>query len=692
MAKEDLIKFSKMVNICDDLDDDVLGQIASKVSEGYQRDLTSMALWLMDVDASIKLTSMKREGKDTPFPNAANIKYPLITNACYQFAANTYPEIVKDGKVVKAAVLGTDFEDTKVERGNRISDFMNYQLLFQSTEWEEGLDNLLVMLPIIGLIFKKTYFDSNRKMMCSEVCNYKEIVLDSGCKSLKSIRRISHVLKVSLNDLVENARTGIYNENAVSQIVEKYKNMEVYDAIELIEQHRYLDLDDDGYEEPYVVTVEKETRNVLRIYARYEKEGIKENKKGVYLIEPIEYFTDFHFLPNPDGSFLSVGFGTLMLHLNMSINTILNQLIDAGTLRNMQGGYIDSRLKINTGSSRHHPGEWLKATPAMGQDLASGFYPVNYQEPSNVLLQLLGMLIQAGKELSSSTDVMNGGVLPDNSKTGAVGAIIERGLKIFNSIQRRFYRSEKNELQKIFDLNSRFLDEKTYFTVLDDEKAVLKSDFNREDIDVMPIADPNMSSDTQRLNQIQILQTLKGQPGVDNREIDMRTLHYARIQDPEKILPPPNPNPEPPPEIIELQAKLTDMAAAGARKDRELALRDREIQIEEAKLPLELAKIESETMKNLAQAEAADQSTNLKDLQLQVGMINKQIDTTMAQKKMAQEREMAMMQQQAAQGQQPPGEQPPEGAINAEQPPTPPPMAGPPDDAGASPSDAGPSY
>lgn len=668
MSKKTLIEYSKAVNIAKDLSEERLGRISSRVSQGFEHDLQSMGEWLASADEVIKLASLTKEPKNTPFTNAANVKYPLISQACLQFASNTYPEVVKDGKVVKTSILGTDFSNSKVDRGNRVSDFMNYQLLFQSSEWEEGLDKLLHLLPNIGCVFKKTYYDPATKVNCSEVCDYKDIVLDAKIQSLKSVRRISHILRdMCLNDIVKMARLDIYSDEAVQLILDKNKETDLMQPLELVEQHCYLDLDEDGFEEPYIVTYEKQTSNILRIKARYSEEDIYDNKKGIYCIEEESYFTDFHFLPNPNGSFLSVGFGTLMLHLNLAINTTWNQLMDAGTLANMQGGYIDSRIKLNTGSSRHNPGEWIRATPVMGQELSSGFVPLNYKEPSSVLFQLLGMMIQAGKELSASTDIQSGQVMPDNAKTGAVSSILERGLKVFNSIQRRFYRAEKNELQKLFNLNRKYLDESLYYKVLDDQKAVFKQDFNNEDLDITPISDPNLSSDSQRINQIQVLQGLKSDPGANIREINMRTLQYARIQEPEKIFPEPDQNAPPSPESIKLQADITAKSKELHQKDIELQQTQQTINISMQRLESEIKKIESETLKNLAQAEAADASTNLQELKLIMDGLQTKMDIIMQHKQMDQERERQ--------------QQPPLEAQNAPDQSGPaPPMGVPPDD------------
>jgi chaperonin GroES len=670
MAKKDLQKYlnKDVTNLAEMLDDELLGKISNKVLAGYQEDLTSMQEWLDSVEHAIKLAELKKEPKNTPFPNAANVKFPLIINACQQFGANIYPEIIKDGKVVKAAVLGKDMDGSKAIKARNVSDYMSYQLLFQSTDWEKSLDKLLNQLPIIGFLCKKTYYDVIKQRNISEVCDYKDIVINSDATSLQDASRITHILHFRLNDLVAQSRNGLFLEDSVSAIHEMHKDLDTDKHIDCLEQHRGLDLDEDGFEEPYIVTVEKSTGKVLRIYPRYKKEDIKENAKGkVMYIKACEYFTDFHFLPNPSGKFQSIGFGTLMAHLNQSVNTILNQLIDAGTLDNMQGGYIDSRVQIQSGNSRHKPGEWVRAKATSGMLLKDGFMPITYKGPSQTLFHLLGLLIQASKELSSSTEAMQGSSMPDNAKTGAVASIIDRGLKVFSAIYRRVNRSLKDEYQKIFLLNAEYMDTEEYMLVLDDKKAIMRSDFDVNSVDVMTVADPNLSSDAQRMGQVQLLQSLEGKPGVDSREIILRTLEFARIPNPEKILPPPQPTP-PGPDTIELQAKIVHMAADTARKDRELSLAERRFQLDVIMAEGNLEQIKSLAIKNIALAEAAEAGTQLQDYAQSLDMINSRLDTVMQLKQMSHEKEL-----QSAQNQM--------GDPNEQQQAPPPGMGGAPDDA-----------
>lgn len=663
MSKDILKAYEKLSNIAEELDDDQLQEISNTVLEGFQRDLTSMSEWHRQVDDAIKLASLLKEPKDTPYPNSANIKYPLITDACFQFAANTYPDIVQDGKVVKAAVLGKDNSNVKQDQARRVADFMSYQMLFQSTEWEKGLDKLLNMLPNIGFLCKRTYYDPIKKENCSELCDPKDLILNSKITSLNTARRVTNILHFHTNDLLEYSRKGLFLQSSVDEILEYYKGSNSDGVVDCLEQHGFLDLDDDEYEEPYVITIERNTGKMLRIYARFDADDVEVNKDGkVSMIKPIQYFTDFHFLPNPNGSFLSIGFGTLMSHLNETINTILNQLIDAGGLRNMQGGYINSKLKLPSGASRHKPGEWQRVKPVSGEALKDGFFPIQYQEPSSVLFSLLGMLVQAGKELSSSTEAMQGSSMPDNAKTGAVNALIDRGMKVFNSIRRRVLRSMKDEYMKWFYLNYKYMDEKEYRIVMDDKEAVFRIDFDIKTIDIMPIADPNMSSDLQRVQQIQILQGIIAHPNVNIREIDIRTLEFARIPNPEKILPLPDQKAPPPPEAVKMQADITQMAADASRKDREMSLRERQFVLDCIRTEQDLEKVKSEAIKNLALAEAADKSIQIQDYQTQLSMLDSKMSTIMQIKQLEQaqgqhEDKMAQVNPQNQEGQnaEPPG-------------------------------------
>lgn len=605
-----LYKLSEKLNIAEDLDEDKLTEIAHLVLSGYEEDLKTNQEWLESVNDAQKLSKLTKEPKNYPLPNSANIKYPLITNACSQFAARTYPEIVKNGRVVKCAVIGKPTTE-KEALAERVSKHMSYQLLQQSPEWEKSLDTLLIMLANVGVVFKKTFYDPLKNRIRSILCDYKDIVVNSGIQELTDARRITHKIPVYMNDLFEGMKAKVYLPNVVEDLAVSMSSDELDNSFDILEQHRYLDLDEDGYEEPYIVTVCTKNNKVLRIAARYTSMDIGfDQNDQVMRITPIHYFTDFHFLPSPDGKFHSFGFGTLMLHLNETINTILNQLIDAGRLTNLRGGYIDARLKLPSGQTLHDPGEWKRVKATGLVSLRDGMYPIEYKEPSSVLYQLLALLIQTGKELSSSTEALKGTESGQRTPVGTMQQLIDQGLKEFLAIQRRIFRSLKEEFQKIYKLNKIYLDPIEYITVLDDELAIAQKDYDNSSIDILPVADPNLSSDTQRLIQDQALLMIMNEPQVDKREILSRHLEVLQVSNKDKILPPPKPE-APNLEAIQVQADIENQAQQLNLKARELTLKEQQFAADAMKTQMEILKLYNESLKIAAEAEAIEPGQQL---------------------------------------------------------------------------------
>lgn len=604
-----LEKMAEEKNLCHLLDDEYINNVSSKVLYGYMDDQNTQAKWMSDVDDALRLAKLTKEPKNTPLPQSANIKYPLITTAAYQFAARTYPELIQDGKIVKTEVAGhsTPLVDMIAEG---IQIHMSHQLLGADSDWEAGMDKLLNVLPVIGFVCKKTYYDAVQKKNCYEVCFYKDIVLrnDPSIHCLNDLRRITHVLHIHPNDIVEQCRAGLYNEDCVKEIMEYYSVNTLNPACTLLEQHRYLDLDNDGYEEPYVVTVHKETSKVLRIVARYTKEDISYNDKDeVQRINPIQCFTDYHFLPAPDGSFMSCGFGTLMLHMNETVNTILNQLIDAGTLANLQTGFIDSRIKIMGGQMMVDPGQWSRVKGVIGQNLKDGIFPITYKEPSTVLYQLLGLLLEASKQLTSSTDAMQGMQNATNVPATSMLAMIEQGMKMFSSLQRRFYRAQKDDYQKIYRLNSLYLDEADYLEVLGDEYRQLPNIYKTKAVKVIPVADPNLSSDAQRLSQAQVVMQMALAPGslISRYQAEKTMLQAAKVNNVDEILPPQlaNQPKAPDPKVVDAQMKHQTKTAEVQIKGRAQDLKDKEFVAKLSKMEAEITQMQANSVKLITQAQ-----------------------------------------------------------------------------------------
>lgn len=600
-----LLKFIDSKNIAEMLDHDELAKIGMRVFSGYEEDKQSQRVWMSNVEDAQRLAKLTKEPKNTPLPQSANIKFPLITNACYQFAARTYPELIQDGKVVKCEVIGNDMDGSLSDKANRISTHMSYQLLGPDNDWEASMDKLLTVLPNVGFLCKKTYYDPIKAKNSSLVCNYKDLVLRNGSdiQTLDDLRRITHDLHYHVNDLVESARYGIFSSDVVEMIVNRMAMNVNDDSIMLHEQHRYLDLDHDGYEEPYIVTTEDGTNKVLRIVARYTEDDVKVSDNGeVKCITPIQFFTDYHFLRATDGSFMSVGFGTLMLHLNETVNTILNQLIDAGTLANLQTGIMDSRIKLMGGQMQMEPGTWARAKGVIGQTLKDGILPLNYKEPSNVLFQLLGMLIEAGKELSSSTEVMSGQANPQNVPATTVMALVEQGMKVFNGIQRRLYSSLKCEYQKLFRLNRMYLSPHEEQDVVGVD--ISQDDYKTPSVRVMPIADPNLSSDAQRMAKVQFLMNLMNQPATGSHlnipECLKRAFTAINMPNPAPLL---NMGPPPPdPKMIQVQAHAQTKQMDSQTKSRAQDLKEKEFVAKLTKMQAEIEKLQAQSIQLVSQA------------------------------------------------------------------------------------------
>jgi len=567
-----LEQLQKSKNIVELLDDDQLTKIGAQVVRGYEIDEESRAEWKEMVDKAQDLAAQKSEPKNHPWPGASNIKFPIITKAAYNYASRTMPEIIQNDKVVKCAIVGSDPDGQKFNRANRVADYMSNQFVNEIDGWEDGMDSMLQILAVTGMAFKKTYYSVLRNNACSELCLPEKIVVNHSTQSLDAAQRVTHLLVMSQNDVVERQRTGIFCDEVE---IDSLKPVELGEdctgsvtddedfTIHLLEQHCFLDLDDDGYKEPYVVTVHKVTRQVLRIVARFDK--IKKNSDGeVVNIKPIQYFTDYHFLPSSDGGFYSVGFGTLLLPLNASVNTILNQLVDAGTLSNTSTGLISRGLRIKNGEFKFKMGQYNVLDGTSTTDISKAIYTLPFKEPSHVLYQLLDMLIKAAEEVSSTTDVMNGTQASQNVSSGTVSQQIEQGSKIFGAINKRVYRSLKKEYEKVYRINSKYLDNKSYREMLNNPEADVKTDFELETINVYPIADPTMSTLNQRLQKASAVMQLRT---VDHRAADMYLLEALQIDRStmELLLPAPDPQAPPPPEAQKIMAEISLIQAEVAK-------------------------------------------------------------------------------------------------------------------------------
>ena len=562
-----ITQFIDQINIADSLDDEKLDKIGVQVVEGYLTDLTSRSQWEKKYDDWIKLATLVTEQKSYPWNKASNVKYPLIATAAMQFSARAYPTLIpSNGKVVLAEVIGKDLQGEKKNRADRISKHMSYQLLKEQINWEEDMDRLLITVPIVGNCFKKTYWDKETEQNCSKLILAKDLIVNYWSKSLEATERVTERIEMSPRKLRERQLAGIFKEielETPSSEIRTIDRKNISDIAPskddettphiLLEQHTFLDLDNDDYSEPYIITVEEKSRKVLRIAARFRQEDVVMDSDGekIIRINPIQYYTKFGFIPNPDGGFYDIGFGLLLGPLNESVNTLINQLIDSGSLANLQSGFIGKGLRLKAGEQKLAPGTWIPVN-ATGDDLKKQIVPLPAKEPSTVLFQLLGTLITSGKELASVAEIFVGKMPGQNTPATTTMASIEQGMKVFTAIYKRIYRALAKEYKKLFKLNSIYLDEKTYVNILDE--PIGPEDYNQEDYDVCPGADPSAISSTEKLVKAQGLMELLPLGTLNIQEVTKRILDAQDQPQPDLLLkqgPPP-----PDPKAMEAQAKM----------------------------------------------------------------------------------------------------------------------------------------
>jgi chaperonin GroES len=623
------------VNLADHLEEDKLREIGAACRAGFETDLLSRVEWEKQMDTWTKLAIQAREQKSYPWPNASNIKYPLLSTAAMQFAARAYPSLVpSNGQIVKAGIIGKDADGQKVLKAERVSRYMSWQLMHEMLGWEEDMDKLLIMLPIVGTLFKKTYWCKDEQTNKSTLVYPKNLVVNYWARSLLDAERVSEIIEMSPRVLKERQLSKTFIDTDLGSapspnLDQTYSKRDIPTNDEttpyvIIEQHTYYDLDDSDYPKPYVVTFHRDSGKVLRIVPRFDEQTLVKDDTGeVVKVGAIQYYTKFGFIPNPDGGFYDLGFGMLLGPINESVNTIINQLVDAGSLSNLQSGFIGKGLRIRMGEQRFQPGEW-KAVNSTADDLKKQIFPLPTKEPSNVLFQLMGSLITSGKELASVAEIFVGKSPGQNTPATTTMATIEQGMKVFTAVYKRVYRSLGEEYKKLYRLNEVYLNPNTYAQVLDDN--VNPSDFKSGTYDIVPGADPTAVSQTEKLMKAQGLMELLPTGILDPVLVVQRVLEAQEQPNWEQLIhkavqqsgQPPAPPPDP--KMQELQMKGQLQQQAMAQKSQQVAQQS------------ELAQRDAQTKQAMAQQEMANkQQAHEMDMESKAAVLHHATQGKMAQ-------------------------------------------------------------
>lgn len=555
-------------NLADNYDEKTLIEIGSKCKEGFDDDLKSRSEWETNIEDWIKLAKQVKEDKTYPWPGASNVKYPLVATAALQFAARSYPSLIpSNGQIVNAQVIGKDPTGEKYEKAQKVGTYMSYQIMHEMSGWEEDMDKMLMMLPVVGTMFKKTYYNKTEDSIKSCMILPKHLVVNYWTTCLDDAERISEVIFMSARKLKEKQNEGTYTDVDLGDPVatelapeNSDKNSDLL-PYTLIEQHTFIDLDDDKYPEPYIVTFEYTSGKVLRIQRRYLLDDVQLNEKNkIIKIKPIQMFTKYGFIPNPDGSFYDIGFGVLLGPINESVNTLINQLVDSGHLHNLQSGFIGKALRVKMGDQSLRPGEW-RPVAAAADDLRKQIVPLPTKEPSTVLFQLMGTLITSGKELASVAEIFTGKMPGQNTPATTTMATVEQGMKVFTAVYKRIFRAMSEEFDKIFELNGMYTDPGKIINVLDME--ISPDLFDKSLCDIVPAADPNAASQQMKMQKAQALVELLQMAGpllnpikVISRILDAQEqpnwqeLFSDEVQQTGQVPPPP-----PDPKMLAIQAK-----------------------------------------------------------------------------------------------------------------------------------------
>lgn len=621
----DINKALESHNIAKDLEEKELEEIGDFVHEGYELDLTSRKDWEENLDKWTKLALQVSEQKNFPWPKSANVKYPLLSTAAMQFAARAYPALVpSNGDVVQARVIGREERGAKTQKATKIAKHMSWQLMYQMHDWEEEMDKLLVILPVVGTVFKKTYFDSVKGHNVSRLVLPKDLVVNYWAKSLEEAERKTEVIEMSARVLKERQLDGIYldvelPEPALPEGQKPKDNGIVMPAkadqttpYRILEQHCFYDLDDDGYPEPYIITIEQTSKKVLRIVARFDQKGIKLGQEGkISRIDPIEYYTKFPFIPNPDGGFYDIGFGLLLGSINETINTSINQLLDSGTLKNLPSGFISKNMRLRQGEQRIGPGEW-RSVNATGEQMKNGILPLPVNDPSKTTFDLMIALVESGDKLASIAEIFVGKMPGQNTPATTTMASVDQGMKLFTAVYKRIFKALEKEYKKLFRLNSIYLDEQEAMMVLDEQ--ITKEEYNQEDYDVCPGADPSAFSSTQKLVKAQALMELLPLGTVDPLKTTARILEAQEQPNWEELVVTQMPKD---PEMAKMEA---EMQMKQQEHQMKMKLEEMKIQFKKAELEMELKFKQQELRLKAVEAKLdiqVSQAETQNDMQLQ---------------------------------------------------------------------------
>lgn len=646
-----LIAFMDADNIAELLDEEQLMKIAKEVLESFNQDLESMENWIGLVEEGQDLMSQDFNARSDPWEGAANFKSPMIMNAVLTFGDTASQELLRKSDVVKGMVIGKDPQGQKEQQAGRVSSFMNYQVNVEMPEWRVEHDKLLYTLPSTGCMFKKTFYDPGLGRNVSDVIYFPNFVVNQANTTIEDAKSFTQILQFTENQVIEKQRSGQWldsdfivsdSEEENPKTLVKDENLQGQpEANEdrFLEQHAWFDLDQDGYKEPYVVTIHEASMTVVKVVSRFMPKDIQVKIQGetfnlavvlqaqqsgqdvvpeeIVFIKPMNLITKYDFLPDPNGEFLGIGYPHLLAGVTQAVNTTTNHLLDAGTLANLPGGYLAKGVRKKLGEDRFQPGEW-KGTNVPARDFANAFFTLPYGEPSQTLFTLNEKMQQEGERTANSADFSK--VLANNAPATTTLALLQKETQSTTSIIRRIYLAMSEEFKKMATLNQSFVDPQLYQTVLDDPQANFETDFDASQLNLVPVSNPEMSTRIERVKSAEVQMGFLPQiqeAGGQSQVVIKNFLEALGVENLDQIFP------EPQPEQIEIQnQELQRQNEAQEFQNnlfhRELAVREQDLQRKIMETQSDIAetrskiiKLQAEALLKLEEAETEDQKNQL---------------------------------------------------------------------------------
>jgi len=541
-------------NLADILPDDVLNPLGSELKNNYIDYKMSRKDWEKSYTDGLDLLGFKYENRTEPFQGASGATHPVLAEAVTQFQATAYKELLPSDGPVRTQVLGIK-TPAKDQQAHRVKDFMNYLIMDQMKEYEPEFDSMLFHLPLAGSTFKKVYYDDLLGRAVSKFVPADDLIVPYTANSLQEAEAIIHVLKMSENDLRKQQVAGFYADVELNppgmvvndEVSKKEKELEgtkksgkQIPMYTLLECH--VDLDLEGFEDigpggeptgiklPYIVTVEEGSGTVLSIRRNYAPNDPKKQR--------VQYFVHFKFLPGL--GFYGFGLIHMIGGLSRTATVALRQLLDAGTLSNLPAGFKQRGVRVRDEAAPIQPGEF-KDVDAPGGNLREAFFPLPYKEPSATLLQLMGLVVQAGQRFAAISELQIGEG-QQNAAVGTTIALLERGSKVMSAIHKRLYSSMRQEFKLLSKIISTYLPPEYPYDVIGGARVIKQTDFD-DRIDILPVADPNIFSMSQRITLAQTqLQLATSNPQIHNLYAAYRTMYEAiGVKNIDAVLPPPAP-------------------------------------------------------------------------------------------------------------------------------------------------------